>query len=209
MKKVIILFCTLLITFSNSYSQKKIIDKTLKTNFNILFIGNSLTYTNDLPELVKKQAKLQGIKINYKLVAFPNYAIVDHWNNGKVQKLISSKKYDFVVIQQGPSSQSDGRAMLIDFGKKYSSFCEANNAKLCYFMVWPSLNYYHTFDGVIKNHKDAAAINNAILLPVGEVWKDYFDSTNNFHYYGSDGFHPSLAGSEAAAKVIVEYLFLE
>ena len=128
---------------------------------------------------------------------------------GQIQKLIASKKYDFVIIQQGPSSQNNGRNMLIEYGKKYNSICKLNNTKLCYFMVWPSLNYYHTFDGVIKNHKDAASINNSILLPVGEVWKDYFDRTDDFQYYSSDGFHPSLEGSQMAAKVIVEYLLLE
>ena len=74
-------------------------------------------------------------------------------------------------------------------------------------MVWPSLKYYHTFDGVIKNYTDAAAINNTILIPVGKVWKDYFDKSNNFQYYGPDGFHPSITGSEISAKVIVETLF--
>jgi len=209
MNKLIILFCGLIITYSDSYSQQKFRINASKTNINILFIGNSLTYTNNLPELVKKSAKLQGIEIDSKMIALPNYAIIDHWNDGEVQKLITSKKYDFVIIQQGPSSQNNGRNMLIEYGKKYSSICKLNNAKLCYFMVWPSLSYYHTFDGVIKNHKDAASINNSILLPVGEVWKDYFDRTDDFQYYSSDGFHPSLEGSQIAAKVIVEYLLLE
>ena len=209
MNKLIILFCALLITYPDSYSQQKFSNNASKTDITILFIGNSLTYTNNLPELVKKSAKLQGIEIDFKMIAFPNYAIIDHWNDGEVQKLIASKKYDFVIIQQGPSSQNNGRNMLIEYGKKYSSICELNNTKLCYFMVWPSLNYYHTFDGVIKNHKDAASINNSVLLPVGEVWKDYFDRTDDFQYYSSDGFHPSLKGSQIAAKVIVEYLLLE
>jgi len=209
MNKLIILFCALIITYSDSYSQQKNSDNASKTGINILFVGNSLTYTNNLPELVKRSAKLQGIEIDYKMIAFPNYAIIDHWNDGEVQKLIASKKHDFVIIQQGPSSQNNGRNMLIEYGKKYSSLCKLNNTKLCYFMVWPSLNYYHTFDGVIKNYKDAALINNSILLPVGEVWKDYFDRTDDFQYYSSDGFHPSLEGSQIAAKVIVEYLLLE
>ncbi len=209
MNKLILLFCAFIITLSDSYSQQKISYNASKPDINILFIGNSLTYTNNLPELVKKRAKLQGIEIDSKMIAFPNYAIIDHWNDGEVQKLIASKKYDFVIIQQGPSSQNNGRNMLIEYGKKYSSICKLNNTKLCYFMVWPSLNYYRTFDGVIKNHKDAASINNSILLPVGEVWKDYFDRTDDFQYYSSDGFHPSLVGSQIAAKVIVEYLLLE
>ena len=207
MNKLIILFYAFIITYSYSYSQQKISNNRTKTDFNILFIGNSLTYTNNLPEIVNKSAKLQGIEINTKMIAFPNYAIIDHWNNGQVQKLITSKKYDYVIIQQGPSSQNNGREMLIEFGKKYSSLCKLNDTKLCYFMVWPSLNNYHTFDGVINNYKDAATINNSILLPVGEVWKDYFDKNNDFQYYSSDGFHPSLMGSQIAAKVIVEYLF--
>jgi hypothetical protein len=178
-------------------------------DFNILFIGNSLTYTNNLPKLVKNSAKLKGIIIKTKMIALPNYAIMDHWDEGKVQQLITSKHYDFVIIQQGPSSQAEGRKMLIEYGKKYSALCKNNNAKLSYFMVWPSLTYYHTFTGVINNYRDAAKINDAILCPVGEVWKENFDSTNNFDYYGGDGFHPSIKGSEVAADVIVEKLFQE
>jgi len=206
MKKLFFFLFALIITNSSLYSQQEISDNKTTTDFNILFIGNSLTYTNNLPQLVKTYAKLKGIDINTKMIAYPNYAIEDQWNDGQVQKLISSKKYDFVIIQQGPSSQSDGRKMLMDYGKKYYSLCKLNEVKLCFFMVWPSLNYYHTFDDVVKNHKDAASINNSILLPVGKKWKDYIDSTNNMEYYGSDGFHPSLKGSQFAAKVIVEHL---
>lgn len=206
MNKLILFLFALLVLYSSSFSQQKLSKKTNNT-VNILFIGNSLTYTNNLPDLVKKSAKIKGIEVNSKLIAFPNYAIVDHWNDGQVQELIASKKFDFVIVQQGPSSQNDGRKMLIENGKEYRSLCELNDTRLCYFMVWPSLVNYHTFDGVIKNYKDAAAINNSILLPVGEVWKDYIDSTNSYEYYSSDGFHPSLKGSQIAAQVIVEYLF--
>ena len=181
-------------------------DKSKKET-SILFIGNSLTYYNDLPELVKVHCKKLGIKIKYDMVAKPNYAIVDHWAEGKVQKLIAKENYDYVIVQQGPSSQQEGRQMLIESGKDYKALCEAHNTQLCYYTVWPSQTYYHTFDGVIKNHRDAANINDAILLPVGEVWKDYFDRSNNFQYYGPDGFHPSLLGSKVAARVIVETLF--
>lgn len=173
---------------------------------NILFIGNSLTYTNNLPELVKTKAKYSGYNIHAEVIAFPNYAISDHWKDGKVQKLISSKKFDIVIIQQGPSSQSEGKKMLINYGKKYNDLCLENNVLLAYYMVWPSLRYYHTFDDVIKNHQLAAKMNNAILCPVGKVWKNYFDSTKKFDYYGLDSFHPSPKGSKVAAEVIFNSL---
>ena len=208
MQKLLFLLFVLISTYSSVYSQEKNPINT-QTAFNVLFVGNSLTYTNNLPELVKEYAISKNITITTEMIAFPNYAIQDHWNDGKVQKLISSKLYDFVIIQQGPSSQNDGRNMLIEYGKKYTRLCKLNGSKLCYFMVWPSLNYYHTFDGVIKNHTDAAAINSAILLPVGNVWKEYIDTAKNIEYYGDDGFHPSLKGSQIAAKVIVDHLLLK
>ncbi|MCF4101888.1 SGNH/GDSL hydrolase family protein [Gillisia sp. M10.2A] len=207
MKSLILIFFALIITNSRTYCQQEISNNTSKSKINVLFIGNSLTYTNNLPKLVQKNAKLKGIKINVKTIAFPNYSIQEHWDNGEIQKLISSKKYDFVIIQQGPSSQNIGREMLIEYGGKYSSLCKMNNVKLCYFMVWPSLNYYHTFNDVINNHTDAALINNSILLPVGRIWKEYIDSTNSKEYYSSDRFHPSLKGSQVAAQVIVKHLF--
>ncbi len=203
MQKSLFLFIALAITCSSLFGQQEIHNAK---EFDILFIGNSLTYVNNLPQLIKKHAAQKGVKINTKMIAFPNYAIEDHWNDGQVQKLISSKVYDFVILQQGPSSQSDGRKMLIEFGKKYSNLCKLHEVRLCYFMVWPSLNYYHSFDGVIKNYTDAAAINNAVLLPVGQIWKDYVDSTNSTEYYGQDRFHPSIKGSQISAKVIFEYL---
>jgi len=188
-------------------SQSKENASNSNKEINILFVGNSLTYTNNLPKLVKEMAKENGVFVKYNMLAYPNYGLIDHWHAGKMQKLIKSKKYDLVIIQQGPSSQQEGKEMLINYGKKIHKICLKNNTKLGYFMVWPSIQYYKTFNGVIENYTDAAKNHGDILFPVGEVWKAHFDSTNNLDYYGTDGFHPSLKGSQIAAKVIVNYLF--
>ncbi|CAL2057432.1 SGNH/GDSL hydrolase family protein [Tenacibaculum sp. 190524A05c] len=190
-----------LISLTNTYAQHQ-------KEYSILFIGNSLTYYNDLPKLVTEYAKNEkNLNIKTKMVAHPNYAIEDHWNDGKVKRLIRRKKYDYVILQQGPSSQKDGRKMLIQYGRKYSNLCKSSNTKLCYFMVWPAIYYYHTFNGVIKNHEDAAKLNNAILLPVGKVWKTHIEESKDYSLYNQDEFHPSEKGSKLAAKVIVETLF--
>ena len=140
------------------------------------------------------------------MLAKPNYAIVDHLDEGSIEKELQSNNYDFIIVQQGPSSQKEGRKLLIESGKEITILIKNTNTKLVYFMVWPSLTNYKTFDNVIKNHRDAARINNAILCPVGEAWKSRFDLTNNFDYYSSDGFHPSLKGSKKAAETIVNTL---
>ena len=172
----------------------------------LLFVGNGLTYTNNLPELVKLEFKNRDIKVKTKMLANLNYELKDHWEKGELQKLIKSGKFDYVIIQQGPSSQGKERQTLLHCGNLISRLCKQSNTKLVYLMVWPSRSYYHTFDEVIASHKDAAEMSNAELCPVGEVWKKHFDETGDFGYYGNDGYYPSIRGSQIAASVIADHL---
>lgn len=86
MKKLILLLNIILTTQLGLYAQNDSKNRISETNMSILFVGNSLTYSNDLPTLVKKIAKEHGVKIDVNMVAFPNYALIDHWNEGNDQK---------------------------------------------------------------------------------------------------------------------------
>jgi lysophospholipase L1-like esterase len=187
-------------------AQSQTIQNNFEEKLQILFVGNSLTYTNNLPQLVRKKLKLSGIKSSTESIAIPDYALSDHWNEGSIQKEIGTGNYDFVIIQQGPSSQMEGRKILEAYGNKIARLCESKGSQLGFFMVWPAMAHYHTFDGVIHNYRDAAKKSKAILFPVGEVWKEHFEQTNNFDYYGPDKFHPSKKGSQTAADVIASIL---
>lgn len=178
-------------------------------DFQLLFIGNSLTASNDLPHLVRNRYLEMGISVSCTSLIPPGFGLEDHWNTGIIQGMISSGYYDFVIIQQGPSSQEYGRSSLIEYGGLIADLCTASDTQLAFFMVWPSLTYYETFDGVIDNYTEAASLNNAILCPVGRNWKYYFEQTEDYSYYGSDGFHPSLSGSESAVGIIIQYLGID
>ena len=217
----LILIAVILLACSKKETSKEINTDTIQEDdyveiddpnaeYRFLFVGNSLTETNHLPKIIKDIYAEMGIVISTRTIAPPGYGLEDHWNVGLIQPLISSNYYDYVIIQQGPSSQEYGRWSLIEYGGRIADLCNANdnNTKLAFFMVWPSLTYYDTFDGVITNYTDAANLSNAILLPVGRNWKHYFDETNDFSYYDSDGFHPSMAGSQRAAHDIIQYLGL-
>lgn len=177
--------------------------------YRVLFVGNSLTYVNSLPDLVREEAALRGVTLVSESLTFANYALEDHWLEGKVQRLISSEDFDFVVVQQGPSSQADGREMLLTYGEYLSDLCSKHGARLAFYMVWPSRSNFYMFDGVISNYSEAARATKTILCPVGEVWKAYMEETGDYSYYGADGFHPSLKGSKVAAKVIADRLLKE
>ena len=175
-------------------------------DYQLLFIGNSLTIENNLPLLVKNLGEEMGISCIAEVGS--GFALEDHWDIGLIQFEISSNFYDYVILQQGPSSQADGRASLIEYGGRIAQLCSTIDTQLAYFMVWPSLTYYETFDGVITNYTDAANINNAINCNVGQIWKHHMEGSSNFPYYGIDGFHPSLEGSTLAAQIIIQRLGL-
>jgi hypothetical protein len=193
---------------SQSGTSKTNLSKPPETGkINILFVGNSLTYSNNLPDLVEQAAISVGKEVVAGMVALPNYALEDHWFDGEVNKLIASGSYQYVVVQQGPSSQADGRTMLLEYGRLIKDLCDKHQVKLAFFMVWPAKVNYHMFPGVIANYTEAARQTNSILCPVGAIWKSKMDATNDFSYFGEDGFHPSLKGSQSAAEIIVKYLF--
>lgn len=188
--------CLLIVFFSFTANAQK-----------ILFVGNSLTYSNNLSKILEQIAKKSGESINTKSLCFPNYAIIDHLNEGKLQQVLTKEKFDYLVVQQGPSSQEEGKKMLINDGKKLKKLCEKHQVKMVYFMVWTSKKWYHTFNLVIKNHEVAAQKNEALLFPVGKIWKAYNESKGKESLYDSDGFHPSKTGSFLAALTMFHELY--
>src|SRR5687768_2825792 len=70
----------------------------------VLFVGNSLTYWNDLPAIVEALADSAKVKgLAWHMVAYPDFALEDHWAQGDAVAAISAG-WDIVVLQQGPSS---------------------------------------------------------------------------------------------------------
>src|SRR5688572_5578026 len=55
----------------------------------VLFIGNSLTYSNDLPSVVEAFAKATGQRVfACKTIALPDFSLEDHWNKKDARKAI-------------------------------------------------------------------------------------------------------------------------
>jgi hypothetical protein len=197
------LFLFVLIPLTQVKSQIQSSPEKLK----VLFVGNSLTYVNNLPEIVNGLARSAKKKFTYKMVAYPNFSLEDHWNKGEVQKILAKEKWNYVVMQQGPSSQMDGRIVLLDYAKKFAEPIAKAGAKSAFYMVWSSADRLKDFAGVYQNYKDAAQENNGLFLPAGEAWIAAWKKDPKIDLYGADRFHPSPVGSYLAALVIFQQLF--
>lgn len=171
----------------------------------ILYIGNSLTYTNDLPATIAGLAALDSGEINYHSVAKPGFALVDHLDGGSdaVDQVIRGK-WDFVILQQGPSSLPESRDILIDGTERFDSYIRSVGAHTALYMVWPDKSRFAFFEDVRVSYKLAADTVGGLFMPAGESWLTAWNADPTLALYGPDNFHPSPLGTYLAALVIYE-----
>lgn len=177
----------------------------------ILFVGNSLTYVNDLPLIVEALAdSVPGLTPSQRLApamaAFPDYALEDHWANGTAVRAIDQGKWSVVVLQQGSSALEDSRVNLRQWTKKFDERIRAVGARTAMYAVWPFASRQFDFDRVNESYTLAATDVSGMLFPVGEAWRAAWRRDPNLELYASDGLHPSVYGSYIGALVITSML---
>ncbi|MEQ8425170.1 MAG: hypothetical protein RIA63_10710, partial [Cyclobacteriaceae bacterium] len=160
----------------------------------VLYVGNSLTYSNDLPGLVEELGRMQGVRIQSKVIAKPNYALEDHWLEGTIQSEIKNNHYDFVVAQQGPSALPESQVMLLESAVRFAELCKETKTVFALYMVWPSKSRSFDHDNVIYSYSNTAKKTASLLCPAGLAWKYAWEEDPNLPLYGNDNFHPSIMG---------------
>jgi hypothetical protein len=166
----------------------------------ILFIGNSLTYVNDLPSLVQHLGRSNSaLAVSVSSVAFPNFSLVDHWDRGDALRAIEDGPWDVVVLQQGPSALPESRAVLVEYAGKFAAEIRRVGARPAIYMVWPGLDRIDVWEAVTQSYAAAARAIDGVLLPGGEAIRAAYVADRGIALFQGDGFHPALAGSWAVA----------
>jgi len=168
----------------------------------VLFIGNSLTATNDLPGLVAALGARRGRSIAVETRAPGGFALEDHWNLTDVRDELARGGVDWVVLQQGPSSLPDSGENLRQWSIVFADAIRAGGATPALMTVWPEWYRRGVFDWVIGNYRRAARESGSVLMPAGAVWKASLARAPRIPLYGPDGFHPTRLGTYAAAIVV-------
>ena len=170
----------------------------------VLFIGNSLTYANDLPEMVRGMTVAAGLPaVEVESVAFPDFNLDDHRAQGDAVRAIASKSWTLVVLQQGPSSLEENRAQLRASVATYAAEIRKAGGRPALYMVWPSLENAWTFDRAVESYRLAADDVDGVLFPVGEAFRVARAKDAAAPLYDGDGYHPTVTGSYLAALVMV------
>lgn len=173
----------------------------------VLFVGNSLTYENDLPRTIAAMAKaVNDTPLVYRTIAHPNFAIEDHYLNG-IESNIAANGWHFVVMQQGPSTTVASSEHLTAWTGVVNDFVVAAGARTAMYSVWPGGHDPQLFDLVRENYLKAAVAVDGMFIPAGDGWREAWQRDPSLDFYASDEFHPSRLGTYVAALVHFEMLY--
>lgn len=168
----------------------------------VLFIGNSYLYAQDIAGIVQALAdSAGGDQLAVETVAGPDMALIDHWREGTARGEIAEGGWEWVVLQQGPSSVEINRDSLRTLTQMFSADIRAVNATPVLFSAWPSASRRQDFPRAIESYTLAANDVNGLLLPVARSWLNAWAAEPQLALY-SDGLHPSAAGAYLAALVV-------
>jgi hypothetical protein len=173
----------------------------------ILFIGNSLTYTNDLPLMVEELARAAGDSIRIGTVAGPNMAVIDHTVPGaEAVTAIGQDEWSYVVLQQGPTPTGICRDTLVIAAMRLAPKIRAAGGRPVLFLPWTRRGFPQ-FLGIAGESATAAArAVGGVVAPVGIAWKHALQADADLPLYGPDGYHPAPEGTLLAAMTVYDRL---
>jgi hypothetical protein len=120
--------------------------------------------------------------------------------------MMEKEHFDFVVLQQGPSSLLESRANLRAWAASFAEIIRRRGGVPALYMVWPEETRLRMMGAVAESYRLAAKDVKGLILAGGEAWSAAWRIDPSIHLYGPDRFHPSELGSLLAALIIYEGL---
>jgi|JI10StandDraft_1071094.scaffolds.fasta_scaffold45843_2 hypothetical protein len=193
----------------------------------VLFLGNSYTYVNNLPQLIKDIALANGDTLVFDSNCPGGHTFNNHFNNATSLAKINAQAWDCVILQaqsQEPSfSPTQVAAQTLPYAIKLDSLIKNNNncSETVFYETWgrkygdasncgsypPICTYIGMQNRLRASYKLFADTTQSIMAPAGEAWRKSIAQNPTLELYSSDQSHPSLEGSYLTACVFYETLF--
>jgi len=189
-----------------------------------LFLGNSYTYTNNLPQIVSELATSTGDLLIYDSNLIGGYTLLNHSTNTITQSKILSNDWDYIVLQeQSQTPTFINPTAFMDGFSNLNTFISQNKpcAQITSLMTWgyengddqncasnPTVCNYNGMQNLLRDrYIEFSDLFESEVTPVGVVWKYIRENYPGINLYQSDGSHPSLAGSYIAACCFYTSIF--
>lgn len=181
---------------------------------NILFIGNSFTFVNDLPKMLEMLAADAGEELSTASVLrggayLHQFADPKNELGQRLAETYPTKNWDFIVLQDqsfNPANQPD------DFLDSAKTLCEQMDcgAKFLFYSTWAyrdqteklaktGMTYSEMLTALTASYQKAADLYHGIRVPVGNAFALSTAEYPEIDLYTADDYHPSPCGTYLAA----------
>lgn len=192
----------------------------------VLFLGNSYTERNNLPQIISNIAQSMGDTLLFDGYYPGSYTLLRHATDANSLNKIMTGNWDYVVLQeqsQRPALGEEEVTKFFRYGKLIDSLIKLSNpcTETMFYMTWgrkngddeycgiiPTLCTYEGMDSLLRSQylKIADSLQ-AVLSPVGASWNFVRNFFPDIELFNADGSHPSEAGSYAAAMTFYCAIF--
>lgn len=176
---------------------------------NILFIGNSFTARNNMPELLAQLAAARGRKLGHHLITVGGASLRMHWNKGEAQRTLAATPFDYVVLQEQSTLPVKNSIRMHENIRLFDDAIKTAGAKTMLYMTWSRRHEPQNQQLITAAYNEIGAELGAVVVPVGVAWQRFMAAHSSPNLYDKDGSHPSLAGSYLAACVFYSVLYKE
>ena len=199
----------------------------LSQSLDILFIGNSYTYANNMPQMVSEIALSFGDTLDFESSTPGGATFNVHSTNTNTLNKISQKPWDYIVLQaqsQEPSfSPTQVANDVFPYAQILIDSIESNSTctEPIFFMTWgrkygdqqncqfypPICTYLGMQQRLRESYLDMTFNHNATCSPVGICWKESIAQDSVLNLFSPDNSHPSIHGSYLAACAFYSTIF--
>ena len=182
----------------------------------VLFIGNSYTYVNDLParlhELAAEAETPPSIDVTSVTVGGASFQM--HWSGADAQPAIADG-HTHVVLQGQSVEPIAAPATFLEYGELLADAATAAGSTPVLYQTWARKAGDPIYadpisggspeamqDGLTAAYATLAMETGAAVAPVGEAWRIAWTDHPEVELYAADGSHPSAAGTYLAACVV-------
>jgi hypothetical protein len=177
----------------------------------ILFIGNSHTYMNDMPELARLMFEnATGEACEVFMLAYSGRSLKWHMEEEyfSVRFNILYGGYDYCVIQEQahPMTFEQYTEKNTD---RIIQLCRQVNTTPVIFETWAEKTRPENQEEMNRRYRKIACEQEILLAPIGEVWEKVIPAlkdTSESDLYYRDGEHASPVGDFLTAMVIVKVI---
>ena len=192
----------------------------------ILFVGNSHTYVNNLPELFANLSESAGRPVVFDMSAPSSYSLMEHATNESTLAKISRGGWDYVVLQeqsQIPTIPFWRDSGMFPAARFLDSLVTSHGGSTAFYMTWgwklggtmiyqgdtsPHFrDYFEMQDSVTSTYVTIANELSALLSPVGMAWRRARILDTLVDLWQEDYCHATLKGTYLAACVFYCAIF--